>query len=370
MVYENTVEAMSIHFHPLRIKEVRQETSECVSVVFEVPEHLQQDFRFSQGQSLTVRKPFGDEDVRRTYSICSSPLDREWRVAIKKVAGGLFSTFANEELKKGDTLEVMPPVGRFYTDLDPAATKHYIAFAAGSGITPVLSLIKTTLATEPGSSFTLIYGNKSRSSIIFFEELEGLKNKYIDRFSLVHILSRERTDTPLNSGRMDRDKLDELGRLVDYASYDEFFICGPETMIFCVRDFLQEKGVDKKKIHFELFTTPGQKAEVGGQKANNSLQDTGPKSEVTVKLDGRSFDFSLPFASTETILDAALQQGADLPFACKGGVCCTCRARLVKGEVAMDVHWGLEDEEIAQGYILTCQSHPKTEKVVVDFDVK
>ena len=359
---------MSIHFHPLRIKEVRQETPECVSVVFDVPEHLQQDFRFSQGQSLTVRRSFGGEDVRRTYSICSSPLDKEWRVAVKKVDGGLFSTFANEELKEGDILEVMPPVGNFYTALDPLATRHYIAFAAGSGITPVLSLIKTALATEPHSSFTLIYGNKNRGSIIFFEELEGLKNRYMSRFNLVHVLSRERTDTPLHSGRMDRDKLEEVGRLLDYGSFDEFFICGPEAMIFCIRDFLLEKGIDKKKIHFELFTTPGlKKLEVKSEKPEVS---SGPKSEVTIKLDGRSFDFTLSFSSDKTILDAALEQGADLPFACKGGVCCTCKARLTEGEVSMDVHWGLEEEEVEQGYILTCQSHPRTPHVTVDFDIK
>lgn len=365
---------MSIHFHPLRIKEVRQETPECVSVLFEVPEHLQSQFRFSQGQSLTIRMPLQGEEIRRTYSLCSSPLDNQWRVAIKKVEGGLFSTFANEQLKKGDVLEVMPPVGSFYTELNPAAAKCYIAFAAGSGITPVLSLIKTTLATEPGSHFTLVYGNRSRSSIIFFEELEGLKNTYMSRFTLVHVLSRERTDIPLNSGRMDRDKLEEIGRLIDYTSFDEFFICGPETMIFCIRDFLQEKGIGKKKIHFELFTTPGAtRSEAGSEKnpiAIGSEVNAGPKSRVTVKLDGRSFDFPLPFDSMETILDAALQQGADLPYACKGGVCCTCKAKLLEGEVIMDVHWGLEDEEIQQGYILTCQSHPRTEKVVVDFDIK
>jgi ring-1,2-phenylacetyl-CoA epoxidase subunit PaaE len=366
---------MSIHFHPLRVKEVRPETPECVSVVFEVPEQLKKDFQFSQGQSLTMRTSINGEEVRRTYSICSCPLDDEWRVAIKKVEGGLFSTFANEQLKKGDTLEVMPPVGSFYTALHPANTLHYLAFAAGSGITPVLSLIKTTLATEPKSSFTLVYGNRNRSAIIFFEELEGLKNKYMDRFSLVHILSRERTDIPLNAGRMDRDKLEELDKLIDYTGHDEFFICGPEEMIFCIKDFLEARGIARKKIHFELFTTPGMKPGADSYRARtpksgSDATDNGPKSGITVKLDGRAFDFTLSFDSNETLLDAALQQGVDLPFACKGGVCCTCKARLLEGEVTMDVHWGLEEEEIKQGYILTCQSHPKTERVIVDFDIK
>ncbi len=359
---------MSIHFHPLRIKEVRKETPDCVSVLFDIPADLQQHFRFQQGQSLTMRAFINEEEVRRTYSICSSPLEEEWRVAIKKVDGGLFSTFANDILKKGDVLEVMEPVGRFYTELNASQKKNYVAFAAGSGITPVISLIKTTLAVEPLSHFTLVYGNRSRSSIIFFEELEGLKNKFMDRFSLVHILSRERTDTALNFGRITIEKLNDLDKLVNYADADEFFICGPEEMIFCVKEFLEAKRMDKKKIHFELFTTPGQKQSTVTTKRPTT--DKGPKSRITIKLDGRSFDFDLSLQSTTTILDAALNQGADLPFACKGGVCCTCKARLLEGEVMMDVHWGLEEEEIAEGYILTCQSHPRSEKVVVDFDVK
>lgn len=207
---------MSIHFHSLRIKEIRKETPECVSVLFEIPDELKKGFQFKQGQSLTMRKSIGNEEVRRTYSICSSPLDNEVRVAIKKVDGGLFSTFANEDLKPGDLLEVMEPVGKFYTDLDPAQKKKYLAFAAGSGITPVLSLIKTTLATETASNFTLVYGNKSRSSIIFFEELEALKNKYLQRFNFINVLSREKTDVPVNSGRINIDKLMELSRLIHY----------------------------------------------------------------------------------------------------------------------------------------------------------
>lgn len=358
---------MSIHFHTLRIKEIKKETPDCVSVLFEIPENLKKDFEFKQGQSLTMRTSIGNEEVRRTYSICSSPLDNEVRVAIKKCEGGLFSSFANEDLKKGDELEVMEPVGKFYTDLHPGQKKSYLAFAAGSGITPVLSLIKTTLATETSSIFTLVYGNRSRASIIFFEELEGLKNKYLQRFNFINILSRERTDASVNYGRINMDKLLELSKLIDYEKMDETFICGPEEMIFSIKAFLEQKGIDKKKIHFELFTTPGsKKSEVRSQKLEVT---TGNKSKISVKLDGRSFDFDLGF-DEEPILDAALKQGADLPYACKGGVCCTCKARLIEGEVEMEVHWGLEEEEIQQGYILTCQSHPKTAKVVVDFDVK
>lgn len=359
---------MSIHFHKLAIKEIKKETADCVSVVFEMPEALKNDFKFSQGQSLTMRTNINNEEVRRTYSICSSPLDNEWRVAIKKVEGGLFSSFANDLLKKGDVLEVMQPVGKFYTELNPVHNKNYLAFAAGSGITPVLSLIKTTLATEPKSSFTLVYGNRSRSSIIFFEELEGLKNKYMNRFTLIHVLSRERTDAAVNFGRITNDKLQELEKIIDYKNIDEFFVCGPEEMIFSVKDYLEVNGIDKKKIHFELFTTPGQVKTGNGKRETTSLP--GAACKVTVKLDGRSFDFDLPLNADMTILDAALQQGADLPYACKGGVCCTCKAKLIEGNVAMDVHWGLDEEEVEQGYILTCQSHPTTEKVVVDFDIK
>ena len=359
---------MSIHFHPLRIKEVRKETPDCVSVLFDIPENLQSNFRFLQGQSLTMRTFINEEEVRRTYSICSSPLENECRVAIKKVEGGLFSSFANEQLKIGDVLQVMEPVGKFYTELNPDQKKNYVAFAAGSGITPIISLIKTTLSKEPLSQFTLVFGNRSRSSIIFFEELEGLKNKYIDRFNLVHILSRERMDTELNSGRITPEKLNELDPLINYSTIDEFFLCGPEEMIFCIKEFLESRGIDKRKIHFELFTTPGQKQATITTKATTN--DKGPKSKITIKLDGRYIDFDLSLSSNITILDAALNQGADLPFACKGGVCCTCKAKLLDGEVSMDVHWGLEEEEVEQGYILTCQSHPKTDKVLIDFDVK
>jgi ring-1,2-phenylacetyl-CoA epoxidase subunit PaaE len=359
---------MSIHFHSLTIEAIEKETPDCVSIKFAVPEPLKDAFRYKQGQSLTIKTMINGEEVRRTYSLCSSPLDGEWKVAVKKVEGGLFSTFANEKLKPGDSIDVMEPVGKFNTELNPAHKKNYLAFAAGSGITPVLSIIKTTLKTEPKSSFTLVYGNKNRGSVIFFEELEGLKNKFLERFSLIHVLSRERTDSSLNFGRIDGNKLTELEKLIDYSAVDETFICGPEEMIFCVKDYLETKGIDKKKIHFELFTSSvPQKFKIRNLK---SEIETGPQSKISVKVDGRSFEFDLPLDSDITVLDAALKHGADLPFACKGGMCCTCKAKLVEGEVAMDVHWGLEEEEIEQGYILTCQSHPKTEKVVVDFDVK
>jgi ring-1,2-phenylacetyl-CoA epoxidase subunit PaaE len=359
---------MSIHFYKLVIKEVRRETAECVSVLFEIPGENKKDFVFKQGQSLTLRIFLNGQEVRRTYSICASPLDNELRVAIKRQEGGLFSNFANEQLKKGDVLEVMQPVGKFYTELKTENKKEYVAFAAGSGITPVISIIKTTLRTEPKSRFTLVYGNRNKNSIIFREELEALKDKFIDRLSTIHILSRERTDAPINSGRINEQKLNDLAKLINYTTIDEFFICGPEEMIFSVKYFLEQRSIKNEKIHFELFTIPGEKKSTLVRRQLPE-ESEGPTSKITIKLDGISFDFKLGF-NAEPILDAALREGADLPFSCKGGVCCTCKAKLIEGKVNMEVHWGLEEDEIKQGYILTCQSHPTTERVIVDFDIK
>lgn len=357
---------MSTHFYPLIVKDIRKETADCVSVAFEVPEAQAALFQYQAGQYITLRTNINGAEIRRSYSICSSPLDGELRVAIKKVPNGTFSTYANEQLKKGDSIEVMSPNGRFFTALDAQQKKHYIAFAAGSGITPIMSLIKTTLQTEPQSSFTLVYGNKNRHSIIFKEALEALKNKYMQRFSLVHVLSREQADTPINSGRINAEKCAQLFAKTISLQADEYFVCGPESMIHTVKDYLEANGVDRKNVHVELFTA-AKKVAVGLQQEKK--ENVGPVSNITVKLDGSSFDFTLPFDG-QNILDAALQQGADLPFACKGGVCCTCKAKLVSGEVEMDVNWGLEPEEVQQGFILTCQSHPKSATVVVDFDAR
>ena len=358
-----------IHFHPLRVKKVEKETEDCVSIEFEVPENLKETFQFKQGQTLTIKKLFNGEELRRNYSICSSPFDNQLKVAVKKVDGGIFSEYANEKLRPGDTLEVLPPTGKFYTELGATQKKNYVAFAAGSGITPILSIIKTTLNTESKSRFTLVYGNRTKNSIIFKEELESLKDKFINRFRVYHILSREKTDAEINNGRIDVAKLDLLfSKLIDLENCDEFFLCGPEEMIFCIKGYLAGRGVAENKVHFELFTIPGQKkSEVRGQKPE--MEDKGPKAKVSVKLDGILFDFDLGYES-ESILDAALKKGADLPYACKGGVCTTCKAKLVEGEVIMDVNWGLEPDEVEAGYILTCQSHPKTQKITVDFDAK
>jgi ring-1,2-phenylacetyl-CoA epoxidase subunit PaaE len=302
------------------------------------------------------------EEIRRNYSLCSSPLDGKWQVAVKKVPGGVFSTLANEQLKKGDTLLVMPPMGNFVPALDAGNKKNYLAIAAGSGITPVLSIIATTLATETNSQFTLVYGNQSRSSIIFKEALEALKNKYINRLSIYHILSREKTDASLNYGRIDADKCNELfPRLIDLGAIDEVFLCGPMEMSLSLKEELIKRGVREKSIHLELFTT-GNRSKTQKQDIHTS-GDESPKSKVTIRLDGRESSFDLAYDS-DSILDAGIHEGLELPYACKGGMCCTCKAKLLKGEVDMEVHYGLEHEEIVAGYILTCQSHPKSEEVL------
>ncbi|HNP21025.1 MAG TPA: phenylacetate-CoA oxygenase/reductase subunit PaaK [Panacibacter sp.] len=358
---------MSVHFEKVRVKSVDKETADAVSVLFEIPESLKEKFSYIQGQHLTIRTFIDEEEVRRSYSLCSSPLDDEWRVAIKKVKDGIFSTYANEQLKAGDELEIMPPMGHFNTSLFSANKKNYTAIVAGSGITPVLSIIKTTLATEPGSSFILIFGNRNRASIMFREELEAIKNKYLDRFTLIHTLSREITDAEINHGRIDALKCASLFNKVAPLNSDEFFICGPEQMIFTVKDFLLKNAVPEEKIHIELFNTTGLQRQNTKKEIAENIGRT--KSDVTVKLDGITFNFDVDFYG-RAILDEALKSGADLPYSCKGGVCCTCKALLLEGEVKMDVHYGLEQEEIEQGYILACQSHPVTEKVVIDFDIK
>jgi ring-1,2-phenylacetyl-CoA epoxidase subunit PaaE len=358
---------MAVHFHPLKVKRITKETADCVSVSFHVPPGLEAEFAYKEGQNITIKKNIDGNELRRSYSLCTAPHENEIKVAIKNVGGGFFSKYANEELKVGDVLEVLPPVGKFNAKLVEGGNGRYLAIAAGSGITPVISIIKHTLQTKPGSSFTLLFGNKSRSSIIFFEELEGLKNKYMQRFNLVNILSQERIESEINFGRIDANKLRSLQDLIHFKSFDSIYLCGPEQLIFGSAAFLEQLGIPKEKIHFELFTTPGQGKPVT-ETITTSLQTT-EGSKINIQLDGRQIQFDLA-RNGPSILDAALQQGADLPYACKGGVCCTCRAKLISGTVVMDVNFALEPEEVAAGFILTCQSHPTSDSVVVDFDTR
>jgi len=353
-------------FHALKVRDLRRETADCLSVSFDVPEHLQEEYQFLPGQHLTLKTHLNGEEIRRSYSICTSPADGDLRVAVKKLSGGQFSTFANERLQVGDTLDVMTPMGSFNTPLHPAQRKFYVAFAAGSGITPVMSIMKSVLETEPGSHFTLFYGNRSSDSIIFRDRIEDLKNENLQRLSIHYVLSQEDTGADLFQGRISPEKCQAFcTKLLDLEEVDEFFICGPEPMIHAVQETLLNLGVDPKKIHFELFTSPVGKLGISEKKW---IPPAVPiLSKVTITMDGNTFTFDHT-SSGVPILDAAHAVGADLPFACKGGVCCTCRAKVIEGEVEMEVNYGLEREELEAGYVLTCQAHPKTDRVVISFD--
>ena len=353
-------------FHPLTIKDVVRETKDAVSISFSVPENLKDAYRFTQGQHLTLKQVLDGEEVRRSYSICSAVGDKDLRVAVKRIDGGKFSGHANQNLKPGEVIEVMVPQGRFYTKLAPDNQKSYVAFAAGSGITPIMSIIKTILKTEPQSDVTLVYGNRSVSGILFLEELEDLKNIYPDRFNLMHILSREHQDAELFNGRIDTEKCRQLfDGVIDINKVDEVFLCGPEQMITDVKGYLLVHGMEKEHIHFELFITDA--AIKAGSKTAAPAKETGPKRHVKIILGGRQSDVEVAEDGV-SILDRALQEGVDLPYACKGGVCATCRAKVVQGDVRMDLNYALEDSEIAEGFVLTCQSHPLSDDVIVDYD--
>lgn len=356
-------------FYAIKVSDVKKETHDTVSIKLDIPEDLKDIFAYTQGQYLTFKVP-GHEHERRSYSLCSSPLEGEWQVAVKQVPGGLFSTYANQTLKPSDVLEVMPPMGNFYTKLSPEHKKSYVLFAAGSGITPILSIIKSILYVEPSSQCSLFYVNKTSSSIIFKEALEGLKSKYLDRFSLHYLLSRERMDSSLFQGRLDQAKCSELLELIaGLKKADEYFICGPYDMILGIKKALLNHGIEEHKIHFELFTTPEQqnKKRKDTEPASGVTNYQGPTAKITIHLDGVSTQFELGYHQ-QSILDAANAKGLDLPFSCKGGVCCTCKAKLLEGEVEMDVNYALEEDEIENGYILTCQAHPRSETILIDFD--
>ena len=352
-------------FHPLQVARVERETRDAVAITFAVPEALRAQFRFEQGQHLTLRTNVDGEDVRRSYSICSAVQDDTLRIAVKKVPGGVFSTWANTVLKAGDIVDVMPPLGHFNVPLEEGASRHYLGFAAGSGITPLLSIVKTTLATEPRSRFTLVYGNRASGTVMFKEELAALKDTYLDRFNLVHVLSREAQDIELLHGRIDRSKADALlGKWIPVADIDTAFVCGPEGMMEAVAAALKARGFSDARIKIERFAASIPKHVHVAQKQPEPGHS---ECEVTVVLDGVTRTFLLEKAK-ENILEAGLRNGVELPYSCKGGVCSTCRCRLVDGEVDMDVNFALEDYEVARGVILACQSYPVTDKVTIDYD--
>ncbi len=354
-------------FHKVKVANIYKETKDTVVVEFDIPKQLQDDFNFKQGQHLTLRKLINDEDVRRSYSLCSSPLDNQWKVAIKQIPGGVFSTYANTELKPGDTIELMEPTGHFYVDVEPLSSKNYIAFAAGSGITPMLSIIKTHLLSEPNSTFKLFYLNRTVKSIIFKEEIERLKNQFFERFQVFYFLTKEQRDIPFLNGRFDKEKMTVLTRtFIDVEDTNDCFICGPQDMIFLIRDELETAGLSSEKIHYELFFSGDDEA--SKLHIAEVLEHKAEGTEVTIIDAGKEFHFVMD-EDFDNILDGALAAGADLPFACKGGVCSTCKCRIVEGSVEMKINYALDEKEVAQKLILSCQAVPTSEKVVVDFDV-
>jgi len=356
-------------YHKLVISEIKKETPTAVIIEMRVPEDLKNEFSFRAGQYLGVRADINDTDVRRSYSICSEPGEGVLRIGVKKVPGGLFSTYANDVLQTGDKIEVMQPLGKFTIPCDPDRKGQYVFFASGSGITPVISLIKSILREEPLSHVTLFYGNRTVENIMFREELDGLKNNFMRRLSLHHILSRERQNSLFYNGRIDAAKCDTFSKVFFIPQkVDRYFLCGPEAMIDDIRTWLKSKEVPDNRIAFELFTSPTSRAFISDEDSKKVLANPDKESVVTVRIDGDAMEFNLAYGA-ENILDAAITAGADAPFSCKGGVCCTCKAMLMDGEVEMDHVYGLEPDEIEDGYILTCQSHPRSETVLVDYDV-
>jgi ring-1,2-phenylacetyl-CoA epoxidase subunit PaaE len=353
-------------FHPLRVAEVRRETSDAVSIRFEVPEALAEAYRFDAGQHLTIRRDFDGEDVRRNYSVCVSPDDGELRIAIKETPGGLFSRWANSELTEGAVLDVMPAIGRFSLTPDPARNGRYVGIAGGSGITPLMSIIRTVLDGEPESRFTLLYGNRNTASIIFLEALANLKNRFLGRLEVYHFLEEEAEEIELFNGRLDREKCDEvLSRLVDVPNTDCFYVCGPGPMMDAAESALLARGVEPGCIKIERFTTGALSGErlVRAEQLQQKAQ--GLKMEVT--LDGRRARVSFD-AEKGNILESVRAAGLPAPFACKAGVCATCRAKVLKGSVEMKTNYGLSPEEVEQGYVLTCQSVPTSDGVAVTYD--
>lgn len=357
----------TMQFYPLDVASVARNTRDAVVVTFSVPEALRDTFRFRPGQYLTLRTQVDGEELRRSYSICAAAGEQALRVAIKRLNDGAFSTWANTHLEAGDVLEVMPPDGHFTMDFDPSEARNYVAFAVGSGITPILSLVKTALETEPDSTFTLFFGNRASSAVLFREEIEDLKNRYMARFSLIHIMTREQQDIDLFNGRLDGDKVRQLlVQWLDPAHIDHAFVCGPQDMTESVIDALQDRGLEREQIKFELFGSPK------GPRSLRTGKDMpkapgGGTCELTIVQDGITRSIIIE-KNQDSLVDSALAQGIDLPYSCKGGVCSTCRCKVVEGEVDMDANFALEDYEVESGFILSCQSYPVTDRVTIDFD--
>ena len=356
--------AAAPRFHRLAVDDLRRETADAVSMTFGIPEELADDYSFAPGQYLTLRTMMDGEEVRRSYSICSGPDDGELRIAVKKVDGGAFSTWAADELKKGDQLDVMTPTGRFGVQPAPEQARTHVGFAAGSGITPILSIVKGVLAREPNSRFFLFYGNRTTEGMLFREALEELKDRFLQRLSVFHVISGEEQDLPILHGRLDGEKARVLLRsLVPASTIDHVFICGPTGMSEELEATCRDIGIADERIHVERFVSG-----LGGRPRPKAVvpPTAPPKAFASLIIDGKRRE--VPVADGEAILDAALRAGVDLPFACKGGMCSTCRAKLVEGKAEMEVNYSLEPWELKAGYVLTCQAKPVSEKVVVDYD--
>lgn len=354
-------------FHKIKVKNIYKETDDCSVITFDVPENLAEEFHFRQGQHLTLKADIEGEDTRRSYSLCSSPVDGEWQVAVKLIPGGAFSTFVNSDLKSGDTLEIMEPSGMFGVEAQPEKSKNYLFFAAGSGITPVLSMLKTHLALEPNATCKLFYANRTAKSIIFKEALEQLRNEYFGRLEIYYFLTKERRDIELLNGRFDDEKMEVLTKnFIDIPDTSEVFLCGPEEMVNYVSSYLIKAGLPKELIHFELFVTG--LTEEDKKRAERLAQQNVEGVEVTIVDGGKEFQFTMT-KDFDNILDAALAAGADLPFACKGGVCSTCKCEVLDGSVEMKINYALSDKEVSQNLVLSCQAVPTSDKVKVDFDV-
>lgn len=353
----------SVEFYPLEVKTVDPLTDDAVAVTFDVPPHVADRFRYLPGQHVTIKADIDGQDVRRSYSVCANANTGRLRVGVKRLEGGAFSTWATTELKPGTTLEVMPPVGEFTITPDPDTSRHYGAIVAGSGITPVLSLVSTTLESEPNSRWTVVFGNRGANSIMFFDEVEGLKDRYPDRLHLIHVLSRETPELDLFAGRIDREKLERMfSTVVDFDTVDDWYLCGPYEMVMMARELIEEKGADPKRVHDELFFAGpiDPSLVVAPEEIEGSVA-------LRISLGGRATDTRMD--PEMSILDAALRVRSELPYSCKGGMCASCKARLVEGEVHMDKNYALVDSELEAGYILTCQSHPVGDSVAVDYDV-
>jgi ring-1,2-phenylacetyl-CoA epoxidase subunit PaaE len=357
---------MSTHFHSLRVKSITPDTDEAVIVSFDVPAALQHDFQFTQGQHLTLRTLLNGKEERRSYSICSGVDDGELRIGVRHVSGGVMSSWINQRLKTGETIDVLPPEGRFFVPIDASQARHYLGIAGGSGITPILAIMKTVLAREPLSRFTLIYGNRRQASTMFKEELEDLKNRYLTRLTLHTVFSQEHMDSPLNSGRLTQAKLGEfLSVLIQPQQLDHIFVCGPHGFNDEADAALLATGVPAEHIHIERFGVP---VDAAGGKTKPTVQaGDAPQAMIQIIRDGLSRDIEF---RTEhgNVLDAAAAAGLEVPYSCKSGVCCTCRAKLMEGQVRMDRNFALEPHEVAAGFVLTCQAHPLTERVVISFD--